>query len=116
MVYQGDLHAARALLSDLVTEAEAAGGAIWSLQGLTFLGWTLTFLGELDGAREAAEASIVVGRDMGVAVYEGVGYWCLSLTAIAAGDVAALRQTSEAFSRSSSFLPSGPLSRSTVWP
>jgi predicted ATPase/class 3 adenylate cyclase/DNA-binding CsgD family transcriptional regulator len=97
MIYQGDLGAARALLSDLVAEAEAAGASIWSLQGLTFLSWTLTFVGELDEARGLGEASIAVGRDTGVAAYEGVGYWALSLAAMAANDAVALRQSSHAF-------------------
>ena len=105
MVYQGDLDAARALLSDLMAEAEALRASVWSLQSLTFLSWTLTLLGELDEARALAEASIAVARDMGVAVYEGLGPWALSLVAIAAGDGAALRQASNAFSRAFIFPP-----------
>lgn len=98
MVIQGDLGAARALLSDVAAEAEAAGGSVWTLQSRSFLGLALTFSGELEEAREAAEASFAAARDTGVFAYESVGHWTLSLVAIAAGDAAALRQHSQAFS------------------
>jgi predicted ATPase/class 3 adenylate cyclase/DNA-binding CsgD family transcriptional regulator len=99
MVCQGDLGAARELLSELNAEAEAAGAAVMLMQGLAFLSWALTYLGELDEAKRLGEASVAVGRETGVAAYEGVGHWPLSLVAIAAGDVAALRHSSQKFSR-----------------
>ncbi|MGH9011335.1 MAG: helix-turn-helix transcriptional regulator [Acidimicrobiia bacterium] len=105
LFYQGDLDAARALLSDLAAEAQAAGASVMAMQSLAFLGWTLTFQGELDEARELAQASVAVARDTGVVPWEGVGYWALSLVAIAAGDAAALRQSSHAFSQYFSSVP-----------
>jgi predicted ATPase/class 3 adenylate cyclase/DNA-binding CsgD family transcriptional regulator len=105
MFYEGDLGAARALLSDLVAEAGAAGASVWTLQSLGFLSWVLASLGELDEARELAEASIAEARDTGVVPYEGVGYWALSVVAIAAGDATALRQSSHALAQRFSFPP-----------
>jgi predicted ATPase/DNA-binding CsgD family transcriptional regulator len=102
LFYQGDLGAARALLRDLAAEAQAAGASVMAMQSLA---WTLTFQGELDEARELAEASIAVARDTGVVPWEGPGYWALSLVAIAAGDAAALRQSSHAFSQYFSSVP-----------
>ena len=103
MIYQGDLDAARALLSDVAAEAGAAGASVMAIQGLAFLGWTLALLGELDDARELAEASIAAARDTGVVLYEGIGNWGLSHVAAAAGDAAALRQSSHAFWQCFSF-------------
>ncbi|HKY78250.1 MAG TPA: LuxR family transcriptional regulator [Acidimicrobiia bacterium] len=105
MVHQGDLGAALELLSELNVEAEAAHATVMLMQGLAFASWARTFMGELDEARELAESCIVVARDTGVAAYEGVGHWALSLAAMAAADVAALIRSSQAFSELFGGLP-----------
>jgi DNA-binding CsgD family transcriptional regulator len=96
LIMQGDLATARALLSDLVAEAEAGRAPIWRMYGLAVLGQTLAFLGNADEARAAAQASIAIAEDLGVPLYEVAGYVGLSLAAKAAGDVSTLRGASHA--------------------
>ena len=105
MNIQGDLGAARAVLSEVIAEAEALHASIWWLQCLAFLSQTLSFLGEVDEARELAEACIPVARDSGVVAYEALGHWSLCVVAMAAGDAAALRQSSHAFAEGFSVVP-----------
>jgi predicted ATPase/class 3 adenylate cyclase/DNA-binding CsgD family transcriptional regulator len=105
MNLQGDLGSARALLSEVIAEAEPLGASVWTLQCLAFLSQTLSYLGELDEARELAEASIDVARDIGHVPYEALGYWSLSVLAIAASDVDALSQSSHAFAERFSAVP-----------
>jgi predicted ATPase/class 3 adenylate cyclase/DNA-binding CsgD family transcriptional regulator len=105
MNIQGDLGAARAVLSEVIAESEAAKASVWWVQCLCFLSQTCSFLGELDQARELAEACMPVARDTGVVAYEALGHWSLSVLAIAAGDAAALRESSQAFAHFFSLVP-----------
>ncbi|HYH50690.1 MAG TPA: helix-turn-helix transcriptional regulator, partial [Acidimicrobiia bacterium] len=76
-----------------------------TLLSSAFLGHTMALLGDLDEALMFAEASLAEARDTGVVLYEGPGYWTLSVVATAAGDAAALRQASQAAAQRFSFPP-----------
>jgi DNA-binding CsgD family transcriptional regulator len=104
LLMHGDLAGARALLTEVLAEAEAAPAPIWKMFCLAFLGHTLAIMGRPEEARAAAEASIAVAGDLG-AVYEGGGLLALSVAAMAAGDEAALRAASQAAWRRLSFRP-----------
>jgi predicted ATPase/class 3 adenylate cyclase/DNA-binding CsgD family transcriptional regulator len=93
---QGDLSAAKALLSDVVAEAEIARDPFFKMLGLAGLCNTLALLRQTDDARAAGNTSLAIGEDVGVALYEGSGYQCLALLAKASGDAVALRTASEA--------------------
>jgi DNA-binding CsgD family transcriptional regulator len=96
LLCQGDLERARSQLSELVAECETERALQWKMWALGTLGQALAYLGRPGEARAAAEVSIAIADDLGVASYAGTGLECLVVAAIAAGDRDALRETSRA--------------------
>jgi DNA-binding CsgD family transcriptional regulator len=93
--YQGDLVGAAAQFGELVVEAQAAHDAILESVSLAYQGITLAFEGDTGAARAAADAAIEAAAELG-GIYAGTGYAALALAALAAGDVATLRDATEA--------------------
>jgi DNA-binding CsgD family transcriptional regulator len=79
----------------VVAEANAAQDGISTVIGLAGRGWSLAYLGERGVARAAADAAIEAGAELGE-LYEGIGYGALAVATLAAGDVAAAQESSEA--------------------
>ncbi len=91
----GDVAGAAEQLRELVTEADAAHALIWQVSARERLCHVLTHIGQPDEGRavamEALEGAAEIGRYM-----EGVVYSSLSFAALAAGDVDAAGDASEA--------------------
>ena len=96
LIEQGELHPARSILTGLISEAEAAQAALWKLYGVGLLGRALAHMGQPDEARAAGKASIAIADDLGLAAQTHIGYTCLALAAMAAGDLEALREACQA--------------------
>jgi predicted ATPase/DNA-binding CsgD family transcriptional regulator/class 3 adenylate cyclase len=94
--WQGDLGRARSLLTDLVAECEAERATQWKMWGLAILSNVLAHLGQSERARAAAEASVAIADDLGVAAYASSGLVGIAFAAIAAGDRDTLREASQA--------------------
>ncbi len=107
LIWQGYLRRAKAMLSGLVDEAEAARHPLWQAFGLAYLGQALALTGQPTQARAAGKASIAIAGDLGVASLSQVGYICLSVAAIAAGDGDALREASQEDWQRLNFAPEG---------
>jgi len=96
LVCQGDLHRARSLYYDLIAEAEAERAQVGQMLGLVGLGITLACLGQAGEARAAGEASMAISDDLGGNAGTFDCYMCLAYAAMASGDTATLRETSQA--------------------
>jgi predicted ATPase/DNA-binding CsgD family transcriptional regulator len=92
---QGDLAAAVAQFAELVAEAQAAHDGILEASSLAYQGIVLAYQGDTGAARAAADAAIEAAADLG-GLYAGTGYAALAVAALAAGDVATLRDATEA--------------------
>jgi predicted ATPase/class 3 adenylate cyclase/DNA-binding CsgD family transcriptional regulator len=93
--YQGDLVGAAAQFGELVAEAQAAHDGILEAASLAYQGVMLAFQGDTGAARAAADAAIEAAAELG-GIYAGTGYAALALAALAAGDAATLRDSTEA--------------------
>ena len=96
LIEQGELHPARSILTGLLAEAEAARAPLWKLYGVGLLGRALAHMGQPEEARAAGEASIAIADDLGLVAQTHIGYTCLALAAMAAGDREALREACQA--------------------
>ena len=94
-MWQGDLAEADAQLRELVAEADAAADVVARAAGLVCQGHVLAYQGDTSAARAAAIAAIDAGAELG-GLIEGFGYLALTYAALAAGDVAAAADASEA--------------------
>ncbi|MFZ3316948.1 MAG: LuxR C-terminal-related transcriptional regulator [Mycobacterium sp.] len=103
-VMQGDLAGAVAQLGAVVAEAEAAHDVFYKAQSLMSQSHILAFQGETGAARAAADAAIEAAAELGPIV-AGNAYWALVVVALAAGDVAAALDVSEAAWQPYSVLP-----------
>ncbi|MGA8125477.1 MAG: LuxR C-terminal-related transcriptional regulator [Mycobacterium sp.] len=103
-VMQGDLAGAVAQLGAVVAEAEAAHDVFYKAQSLMSQSHILAFQGETGAARAAADAAIAAAAELGPIV-AGNAYWALVVVALAAGDVAAALDVSEAAWQPYSVLP-----------
>ena len=103
-VMQGDLAGAVAQLGAVVAEAEAAHDVFYKAQSLMSQSHILAFQGETGAARAAADAAIEAAAELGPIVAGNV-YWALVVVALAAGDVAAALDASEAAWQPYSVLP-----------
>jgi predicted ATPase/class 3 adenylate cyclase/DNA-binding CsgD family transcriptional regulator len=92
---QGQLAAASGTFRELVDEAEAANDPLAQVAALSHLAHTLAYMGDIDGARSAATTAAELGAEFG-GFFEGLGYAPLARAALAAGDVAAAAEASEA--------------------
>ena len=93
---QGDLAGAAAQFREVVAEAEAAHDVLWRLNGLQSLGHVLAYQGDASAARAAADAAIEAAAELGEVASRACGYAALAVAALAAGDVAAADDASEA--------------------
>ena len=103
-VMQGDLAGAVAQLGAVAAEAEAAHDVFYKAQSLMSQSHILAFQGETGAARAAADAAIEAASELGPIVAGNV-YWALVVVALAAGDVAAALDASEAAWQPYSALP-----------
>jgi predicted ATPase/class 3 adenylate cyclase/DNA-binding CsgD family transcriptional regulator len=104
-LFRGDLAVAAAQFGELVADAEAAHDVLYTVYGLACQGIVLTLRGETGAARTAAEAAVEAAGELG-GTSAGLGYWALGIVALAAGDVAAPLDATEAVSQHWSVLPS----------
>jgi predicted ATPase/class 3 adenylate cyclase/DNA-binding CsgD family transcriptional regulator len=91
----GDLPAAVAQFGELIAEAEATHDAVNKTRSLFGLAWALAHQGDTGAARAAADASIEAAAELGE-FYVGVGSVALASAALAAGDVGAAHDASQA--------------------
>jgi len=91
LIWQGDLHSARSLLSDLVVEAEAHRALAEKVLALGVLGHALALMGQPAEARAAGEANIAIADDLGLPFLASAGYMSLVYAAMADGEPEALR-------------------------
>jgi predicted ATPase/DNA-binding CsgD family transcriptional regulator/DNA-binding XRE family transcriptional regulator len=96
LIWQGDLHSARSLLSDLAAEAEAHKALAERVVALGVLGQALALLGQPAEARTAGEATIAIADDLGLPLHASVGYMSLAYAAMADGEPEALRKACRA--------------------
>jgi DNA-binding CsgD family transcriptional regulator len=91
----GDLVAALAQLREVAEDAEADHDLIWRVCSLTAEGYVLAYQGDADAARAGASSIIEAAGALG-GWWEGSGYAALAIAALAAGDVAAAHDATEA--------------------
>jgi predicted ATPase/DNA-binding CsgD family transcriptional regulator len=103
-LYQGDVVEAVAQFGEVVAEAEAAPEVFLIPASLFGLGIALAYHGQVSEARAAADAAFEAAGDLGEYFF-GLGYIVLAFAALAAGDVAAAQDASEAAWRLMSFQP-----------
>jgi predicted ATPase/class 3 adenylate cyclase/DNA-binding CsgD family transcriptional regulator len=94
-VFQGDLVGAAAQFAGLVAEAQAAHDVLVEVNSLAGQASVLAFQGDTRAARAAADAAIEAAAELG-GFYAAMGYSALVSAALAAGDVATLRDATEA--------------------
>jgi predicted ATPase/class 3 adenylate cyclase/DNA-binding CsgD family transcriptional regulator len=94
-VMQGDLLGASGQFELVVAEAEAAHDDLVAVGGLNGACYARANRGEPSAARAAADAVLRVGAELGE-YFLGMGHGAVAVAALAAGDVAAARASSEA--------------------
>ena len=94
-VWQGDLPAAVAQFAAVEVEAEAAHDEVWRADSLVWRGIALAYQGDIAAARVAADAAVEATAELGE-TKGGGAFWALATVALAAGDVAAARDATEA--------------------
>ena len=92
---KGDLAEAVAQFRAVTTDADAAHDVLFRWGGRLSLSIALAFRGETNAARAAANASLAAAADLWP-YNEGFSYAVLATAAVAAGDVAAAAEASEA--------------------
>ncbi|MBV8346185.1 MAG: LuxR family transcriptional regulator, partial [Mycolicibacterium sp.] len=101
---QGDLAGAVAQFAELVVEAQAAHDGVIEANSLALQGAVLAYQGDTGAARAAADAAVEAAAEPGGSP-AGLGYSALATAALAAGDVAAARDATEAAAQHMSGLP-----------
>ena len=96
--------AAIAQIREVAAEADAAHDVLWYANCMYSLGHALAYHGDTSAARAAANAAVETAAGL-VGVYPGVAYTALAVAALAAGDVAAAQDASEASWRRLSVQP-----------
>ena len=94
--FQGDLVGAAAQFAELVAEAQAAHDVLVEVNSLAGQASVLAFQGDAGAARAAADAAIEAAAELG-GFYAAMGYAALVSAALVAGDVATLRDATEAW-------------------
>jgi DNA-binding CsgD family transcriptional regulator len=92
---RGELAGAVAQFREVAAEAEAAHDELLRADSLAYQGVALAFQGETGAARVAADAAIEAAAALG-GLKAGGAYGALAAVALAAGDVAAARDATEA--------------------
>jgi hypothetical protein len=93
-LYQGDPAGATAQFREVTAEAEAAHDVVWTVMGRASQGFPLARQGDIGAARAAADAAVDSAAELG-GFFAGYTYSALAFAALAAGDIAAARDTSE---------------------
>ena len=101
---RGDLAAAIAQIREVAAEADAAHDVLWYANCMYSLGHALAYHGDTSAARAAANAAVETAAGLGGFV-PGFAYTALAVAALAAGDVAAAQDASEASWRRLSVQP-----------
>jgi len=101
---EADLAEAAAQFRDVVAECEATRDAFMIANGLQGLCFALAYCGEVSAARAAADAEVEAAAELGE-YFQGVGHSALAVVALAAGDVQAAVNASEAAQRQISVQP-----------
>ena len=101
---RGDLVAAIAQVREVAAEADAAHDVLWYANCMYSLGHALAYHGDTSAARAAANAAVETAAGLGGFV-PGFAYTALAVAALAAGDVAAAQDASEASWRRLSLQP-----------
>jgi predicted ATPase/class 3 adenylate cyclase/DNA-binding CsgD family transcriptional regulator len=101
---RGDVAGAVTQLGGVAAEAEAAHDEVRRVHSLAYLGVALAWRGEAAAARAAADAAVESAAEL-AAMSAGIAYSALVTAALAAGDVAAALDASEAASKHLSALP-----------
>jgi predicted ATPase/DNA-binding CsgD family transcriptional regulator len=91
-IMQGDLSEAVALLGAVAAEAESAGDEIWRVLSLGGQSLAQAYQGDTIAARATAEAILAGGAELG-GRFAVLGQVALGFVALAAGDVAAMRES-----------------------
>jgi predicted ATPase/class 3 adenylate cyclase/DNA-binding CsgD family transcriptional regulator len=94
-IMHGDLGGALSQFGDVLTEADAAHDVMAVVLGLMGRGYALAYQGDTSAARAAADAAIAAAAELG-GIAELAACAALGIAAIAAGDVLAARDASEA--------------------
>jgi predicted ATPase len=92
---QGDLAGALAQFGEVIAEADADHDVMWRAISLASQGFVLALQRDTSAARAAADAASDSGAELG-GVFAGLGSGGLALAALAAGDVAAAQDASNA--------------------
>jgi DNA-binding CsgD family transcriptional regulator len=106
---EGDLAGAVTQFGAVVAEAEAAHDAFVKVNSLQGLGFALAYQGEVSAARAAADAVLKADAELGE-YFRGLGYSVVAFAALAAGDVAAAQDASEAGWQHLNFQPTAAAS------
>jgi predicted ATPase len=94
-LFRGDLAGAAAQFGDLVAEAETAHDLIIKAQSLGSQGGALAFQGDTGAGRAAADAAVESASELG-GIFVGSAYSAVASAALAAGDVEAAQDATEA--------------------
>ncbi|MDT5411208.1 MAG: hypothetical protein QOG14_3428 [Mycobacterium sp.] len=94
----GDLAGAVAQFGDVLTEATAANDVMAVVLGLMGRGYALAYQGDTSAARAAADAAVAAAAELG-GIAELAACATLGIAAIAAGDVLAARDASQAIAQ-----------------
>lgn len=89
---RGELQGAEDELRELLTDAEAAGDLLTKFNALMAQSFVLGWHGNTAAALAAAETAVESAAELGAAI-EGLGYLALGWTLLAAGDIAAAKET-----------------------
>jgi DNA-binding CsgD family transcriptional regulator len=109
-VFQGDLVGAAAQFDELVAEAQAAHDVLVEVNSLAGQGIVMAWQGDTGAARAAANAAIEAAAELG-GFYAAMGYVALVSAALAAGDVATLRDATKAWPHLSALPQTGAVQR-----
>ena len=103
-LWRGDVAGGVAQFRAVAGDAQAAHDVLQAASSLAHQGTALALQGETDAAREAAEAGLESGSELG-GVVTSVGHFALAATALAAGDVGPARDAAAAAWEHGSALP-----------
>ncbi len=94
-IFGNDLPGAVVRLGELVEESAAAHDAMFSMYASVMQAFTLAYMGQVDGARVAAEACLESASEL-FEYYEGPAYTAFACVHLAAGDASAAWEAWEA--------------------
>jgi predicted ATPase/class 3 adenylate cyclase/DNA-binding CsgD family transcriptional regulator len=113
-LFSGDLAGAVTQLSEVTADAKAAHDEFWSTLGLGGQGLAFAELGEVDAAREAAEATLKAGTELG-GRFVAFGRAVCGFAALAAGDIAGSRRLRAAGSQDETVVSGATAVLRRIW-